>query len=707
LRTLIAISPALVAGMGACAPSRDCAEELWYLESGAAQVSVVGDFNGWNPAADPMETDGEGTWHLSLALPAGDYGYLLSVDGEEVLDPFAPLTRWDGEEEVSLLRVADCAQPALEVVEAGATADGALTVEATWLRSSGGAKLEGAEAALLDGTPLEVTTKRGAISAAVDGLAPGKHTVSLTAWDTDGARAQLRVPLWVEAAPFEWADALVYQIVLDRFADTGGALAPEGFAPDAIGGRFGGDLAGVTAALEAGYFEELGVSALWLSPLYENPEGLWEGLDGQLYESYHGYWPIAAEGVDARWGGEAALRALVDAAHARGVRLILDVVPNHVHEDHPWYSERPELFNDDPDCICGDYSCPWSSDIETCWFTEYLPDLDWTRPEVAQQVVPATVQWALDYDLDGFRVDAVPMMPRAAVRELVAGLSEALENGPTRFYTLGETYTGPDGYADIRTNLGPWGLDGQFEFPTLWALRGWLAWGEGDAADVAEVIARSLETWEGSGSVMAPFVGNHDMSRFISEAAGQDLSSPWGNPPPAPEDAPPYQKLVLAQAVALTLPGAPVLYYGDEIGLPGANDPDCRRPMRFEDQWTDLERWTHERVARLGRARRCSDALRRGDWRPVAAGGDALAYLRDAGDGLPALVVLNAAEETQTISLALPADLALSASRFVDAVEGEAQASLSTARPVDLQLPPLSARVYLPDSLPCLDEVIR
>ena len=187
----------------------------------------------------------------------------------------------------------------------------------------------------------------------------------------------------------------------------------------------------------------------------------------------------------------------------------------------------------------------------------------------------------------------------------------------------------------------------------------------------------------------------YDLSRFISEAAGDDLSDPWGRPPPSPADPLPYRQLVMAQAIALTLPGAPVLYYGDEIGLPGANDPDCRRPMRFGDQLSADESWTLERVTRLGQARACSAALRRGGWRLLYASGALLAYARDAGDGAPAVVVVNASDEDAVVDLELPAAMAITTERFVDALEGAATVSLSAERANPGTAPAWTGRVYV------------
>src|SRR5262249_43224681 len=99
---------------------------------------------------------------------------------------------------------------------------------------------------------------------------------------------------------------LVYQIMIDRFRGAGALTAPS-----SPGDRAGGTLDGVRAAVEAGYFENLGVTTLWLSPVYRNPDGRHVGRDGHLYEAYHGYWPAQPRTVEPRLGGEAALEALI------------------------------------------------------------------------------------------------------------------------------------------------------------------------------------------------------------------------------------------------------------------------------------------------------------------------------------------------------------------------------------------------------------
>jgi glycosidase len=701
-----AVAMALFSSLAtACAPERDCSVLLWWVGE-ADRVAAVGDWNGWSPDADPFlpygEQDGRPAWRLQLDLEPGEYAYQIEVDGQLHNDPYQPLLSWDPwtREETSLLRVADCDQPSLELVHAEATADGALTLEASFLRARGGARLDPdsvtartASGVALGGTAYPAS---GLIQLEAAGLPRGKHTVTVQAADRDGQRVRLQVPLWVEERPFSWDDAVIYQVITDRFADEHGQLPAH--TPDEIGDRMGGNFAGLTAVIESGYFEDLGVNALWISPVYDNPEGRWRGFDEHSYEAYHGYWPISENEIEPAMGSEAELHALLDAAHTRGIRVLLDVVPNHVHQDHPWYQEHAESwFHQHPDCVCGNYDCPWSTDIETCWFTEYLPDLALEDPAVLEAVMDSTVAWAERFDFDGFRVDAVPMMPRAAVRDLIWRTS-ALEHPGVPFFTLGETYTGDD-YGAIRENLGPFGLDGQFEFPILWALRDFVAWEGGDAQQLEDTIAASEAAWEGSGAVMSPFVGNHDMTRFISEAAGANTAQAWDDPPADPDSDEPYRKLVMAQALVLSLPGAPVLYYGDEIGLPGAGDPDCRRPMQFD---LDIRQgWTLERVQRLARGRACSEALRRGERLPLLADGPLYAHLRDAGDGLPAITVLNASDSERTVTLAIPQSISLTEVAFRDLVEDEPGWTLSEARQLEIRVPAWSARVLIPDTQNC------
>ncbi len=610
----------ILALLVACEPPRDCGTALYWVGE-AERVSAVGAWNGWNPDATQLVRDEQGTWRAQVHLDAGDYPYLLLVDGVEEIDPFQPLIDYSTGEERSLLRVRECDEPRLSLDLAESDAD-SLLVEATLDVPVATAS------AIINGEPLDVQIEGQQLRVEANDLAPGKHTVTLLATDESGRDTALRVPLWIEPEPWDGRDALIYQVVVDRFRGNDGALVARG-----PGERHGGTLRGVTNAIESGYLAELGANTLWLSPLLDNPDGDWPGDDGHDYSSYHGYWPVSANDIEPELGTASDLRALVSAAHARGFRVLVDVVPNHVHEEHPYRAEHgSDWFHEGAECICGDYACPWSSEIETCWFTDYLPDLSWENPEVAATVGRDIVEFAIAYDLDGLRIDAVPMLRRHAVRELVYQLAAATEQGPVDFYALGETYTGLDGHADIRMNLGPFGLDGQFDFPAMWALRALVAESSGDTAAFDAVVAQGEAAWDGSGSVMAPILGNHDTTRIASAIEGNDGQDPWSAPPPQPASDEVYDRVFLATALQFFMPGAPVLYYGDEVGLAGADDPDNRRPLPADEDLSAAQLELRDRVGALGRARACLPAMRRGSRDTLLAEGPALLWRRSGDD---------------------------------------------------------------------------
>ncbi|MCY1007329.1 alpha-amylase family glycosyl hydrolase [Nannocystis pusilla] len=177
---------------------------------------------------------------------------------------------------------------------------------------------------------------------------------------------------------FDWRDAIIYFVFVDRFnnGDPGNdALTGVETAAD----WQGGDWAGVTAKIEDGYFNELGVNTLWLTVPMNNTSDDGLGTDGHLYSAYHGYWPTDLTQTEEHFGTLAELQALVTAAHAADIKVILDYAMNHVHVSAPVYADHPDWFNPNDngnggDCVCG-AGCSWDgADGERCWFTDYLPD---------------------------------------------------------------------------------------------------------------------------------------------------------------------------------------------------------------------------------------------------------------------------------------------------------------------------------------------
>jgi glycosidase len=420
---------------------------------------------------------------------------------------------------------------------------------------------------------------------------------------------------------FDWRDAILYFVLVDRFANgdpgndapVGGVETPANYQ--------GGDLAGVLAKLREGYFDELGVNVLWLSCPFQNAAGVGAGADGHAYSAYHGYWPTNLETIDPRVGTEAVLREVIDEAHARGLKVVLDYVMNHMHEESALVSTHPDWFWPPPGeggCVCGE-GCSWDSEPDRfkCWFRPYLPDFDFRNEAARYYSVTNAADWAQRLGLDGYRLDAVKHIDMSWLTDLRERLSARVAVAGESFYLVGETYTGDRGL--LKSFIDPaTKLDGQFDFPHRAALVRHLLMRQGTMGELMAFLDDN-DAFYGGGSVMGTFLGNHDLPRAVHLAEDQPLfgdwdggkTRAWSNQPQAPAAREPYERLAVAYAVLLTTPGAPLIYYGDEVGMAGAGDPDNRRMMQF-DGWSEPQTWLRDRIAAYAKVRATHEVLRRG-----------------------------------------------------------------------------------------------
>lgn len=702
---VLALSIALA--QGACAsaeadpPTRDCAVRVWHRPASAqARVEIVGEWDGFRrPGASPEAVSGG--WRAArFELPKGEYRYAIVEDGVWLADRERATTAELDGREVSWVAVPDCSVPKITVDAVRASESGEATIDATFLagtRARASLDPGSVVARLRDGraVPASADPTTGRVAVSLSGLARGKHTVTLTARDRDGVEAEDAIAtVWIEREPFEPRDAILYQVVVDRFRGPSGPLAP----PRTPSARAGGTLSGVLAALESGEITALGANTIWLSPLYKNPEGEFAGKDGRLYSSYHGYWPIDPRAIDARFASEAELDRFMAAAHARGLRVLFDVVPNHVHEQHAYLREHPAWF-ERRGCVCGVGACDWASNIKDCWFAPYLPDLDWSRPDLARTVTDDVRYWLDRWDGDGVRIDAVPMVPRFATRRILDGVRSRYAHPGSAPLLIGENFTGPGGYSLLRYDLGPHGLDGSFHFPLMWTLREVVAAEQKGLAEVEASFRAGEEAWRNSGATMGLMIGNHDVSRFATASAGQEGEDAW-LPAPQPTSARVYGKQRLGLGLVLTLPGAPVIYYGDEVGLAGRGDPDCRRVMPADSELSAAQITTREAVRKLGTARACVRALRRGEMRTLASAPEHLAFAREiagasGAENAPAIVVA-ARSPRGPVEIPLAG---LPTGEWVEVVSGRRatfEGALARLTPTEL-----SVEVWLPAASPC------
>ncbi|MCA9670857.1 MAG: hypothetical protein KC503_34910 [Myxococcales bacterium] len=679
---------------------RSCAVTLKLTAPGASNVLLASSFTNWDQGALPLTQSAPGIFSITVSpsthaqlVPGQQYPYKFIVDGNWIIDQGSTYRAYESGCLNSAFRVPDCTQrPAIQA-EGVKVSSASASVRFGVYKATDQSAL-GAPNVTLDGAALpqgSLSDKgSGRFEITLANLAAGKHQLAISLSDNKGRAAEpVTLPLWIEQRAFDWRDSLMYMIVVDRFANGNKAIdKPVGAPVEYPADWHGGDLQGALEVLKSGYFEDLGVNVIWLNPINEQAAGYFKGRDSgdnHQYAGYHGYWPTKARVVDPHLGGNAALKAFVDEAHKRGIRVLLDLINNQVHEQHEYVASNPGWFRTASTAgVCGiTPGWGWSERPFDCLFAPYLPDINWLVPAAESRFIDDAVFWLDQFNVDGYRIDAVKHVETNSIFNLRAATARRFEQGGQRVFFVGETAVSENdsieygcgqkynnGYQWIDAYVGSNGLDGQFDFPSHHRMQQGLL-SDTLAFDELEKTVRKLETDYDPKALHVRFLGTHDSTRMASQAnKNGNAGCRWqdgGNCsqlPQVPTDPATYQRLQRAFTVLLTLPGIPFIYYGDEIALPGGNDPDNRRDMMWDGNLAHLankastlsaaQKSLHAWVKALGQARRKSIALRRGRRIPLIAEADLYVYAyKGPGDGDLAIVVVNrgAAVTDRAVSL--------------------------------------------------------
>ncbi len=462
------------------------------------------------------------------------------------------------------------------------------------------------------------------------------------------------------------SDDVLYLIMPDRFAN-GDATNDE---PAEFPGSHdrskprswhGGDLRGIREHID--YLKELGVTALWLTPVVKN------GAE----QDYHGYGAVDLYAADPHLGTLNDYKELASALHQQRMKLFFDAVPNHVGPRHPWVAKPPlpnwfhgtqqnhldtfasfknsfygktgstGVSNDPFEALADPHATSaMRRNITDGWFFGILPDLNTENPVVAKYLLQNSIWWIELAGLDGLRVDTFPYVSRAFWQQWHAGLRTIYPN----LSTIGEVFhPDPSVTSFFVGGRKEWdgidtGLSTVFDFPLYFTIRDVLLRGA-PTGRIANILRQDQlylhPNW------LVPFFANHDVPRFSSEAG----SSP--------------AKLLCAYGLVLTLRGIPQLYYGDEIAMPGGGDPDNRRdfpggwPGDPQNAFTEEGRTPEQQkiffaVRNLLQLRRRHSALRIGKLLHVFSDEELYAFVRQTDDER-LLVVFNNGGKSRTITI--------------------------------------------------------
>ena len=496
------------------------------------------------------------------------------------------------------------------------------------------------------------------VDVAINGTAkPGPHPLVA---QTNGGRTS--IPFSIES-PLDTRnnfqgitnDDVIYLIMIDRFADGDPANnAPKDSPPEANDrnnprGFHGGDLRGVINLLP--YLKDLGATAIWLTPWYDN----WNGVNRcdkpwcpNTY--YHGYHAVDYYAVEDRFGDLATLRELVQKAHSLGIKIIQDQVANHVGSQHPWIKDPPleQWFH-------GTLSqhqlnkfrnsallSPHTNQIDfrntlDGWFNDDLPDMNQEEPEVARYEIQNSLWWVGVSGIDGIRQDTIQYMPRFFIRDL----SNALHRQYPRLWMVGEVFERDAAHTAffIGGHTGWDGLDTKLDSVFDFAL--WNASLSVFTHKMPVRILREQLKYDGlypDASRVTVLANNHDTMRFMSLEGATAAGA------------------MMHVAFVLSVRGIPQLYAGEEIAMEGKEDPDNRRD--FPSVAFSAEgRKPHERAIfdwtrSWIRLRREHAALRSGRLIDLFADDETYVFARQLGDET-IVVAFNRENKEKTVSLPL------------------------------------------------------
>lgn len=427
----------------------------------------------------------------------------------------------------------------------------------------------------------------------------GKKTLPIVVTDQYGNEYSTSVQVEVAARnkknadDFDWDESVIYFMVTDRFFDgnesNNAANGPQTYGKDNAGLYHGGDFAGITQKLD--YLEDLGINTIWITPIVENISGVQvtgEGADDVPYNAaFHGYWASDFTKLNPALGTREEFQTLIDQAHNRGIRIMVDIVVNHAGYD----TDFGDMIRSGDDIVSG-------SDQKDS--LSNLPDFRTEDPAVSAQLVKWQTQWVKDFGIDYFRVDTVKHVENDTWAELKNALTEV----DSDFKMIGE-YAG-GGYASNGNTLGTGEMDSDLDFDFNDQATNFV---KGNISSV-ESFLTSRNSVLNNTYMTGQFLGSHDEDGFKQKLLDGGMA----------EDAATAASMVAA-SLQITAKGQPVIYYGEEIGQTGLNNYPYQT-NRYDFDWSIVsnDNKTYQHYKKMLSIRNAyTDVFARGDRKTILA----------------------------------------------------------------------------------------
>jgi len=442
----------------------------------------------------------------------------------------------------------------------------------------------------------------------------------------------------------DWENQVIYFVMTDRFCDGDTSNDSDVNKADPLA-YHGGDLQGIIDKLD--YIKKLGATAIWITPVVDNEDG-----------GYHGYWAYDFRKVDEHLGDMAKLKELVNKAHKKGIKVILDMVFNHTGYKSPWLSDPTKNDWFHPKMDIANYND--QQQVENGWLSG-LPDLNQSNPEVEKYLLDTAMYWIDNTGIDGFRLDTVRHVPK----EFWEKLSKTIKAKYPNFFLLGEVFANDpvylSGYQDV-------GINSITNYPLYYAMNDVFAKGE-SPSKVHNVVQMEGSIFKNT-DILGNFIDNHDVPRFLDQAGENGID-----------------KLKAALTYLMTAKGVPIIYYGTEVPLQGGADPDNRRDM----DWTQSPQLA-DYIKKLSDIRLSDEVFTHGEYIPLS-NDKAVAFIRSYEEHA-AMVVINNKDAETDITLNLPNDISLKERTIRDRLGNAPDIRIEQGK-IYLKLGPYESGIYI------------
>jgi hypothetical protein len=386
--------------------------------------------------------DNEGAFSISIKLEPGKYEYKYFADGDEILDSTNPNTIPNGIGGInSVIEIKNPHTDKIFLHKSGYVENSNSNSFKFYYESDNGKKIELSNIyafidnylvenrnTLIDGNIIEIVLPK-------DKLINSKMlrvVVSVEGMNSNMQMIPLKDGKPLDGKSFSWYDGVIYSLMIDRF-NNGNKDNDAPVKHDSVlwkANYMGGDFKGITQKINEGYFDSLGINTIWLSPVNDNPNGAFKEYPPphRWYTGYHGYWPIDFYNVEEKFGSFNELKNMISTAQANEIKVLLDFVSHHVHEENPYYKNHRDWF--------GKLELPdgrlnlrlWDEHRLTTWFEPYLPSFDFINSTEALNFMTDNATWWLkETGADGFRHDAVKHVPNIFWRELTKKMKKEIE----------------------------------------------------------------------------------------------------------------------------------------------------------------------------------------------------------------------------------------------------------------------------------------